>query len=153
MPRKCRGCLCRTCKEVCRCRTCKEKIKECKNYISCKQTSVFIQEPEKNAAVPRYSWKHYGITKERHKQLTEYIQSGRYASVVHSAAYTANKYIAEYILLSVMENRSYEDVENVEGIGRIPCGGTDFYGWRRYFYSVFDKMKTEAEINNSEGKE
>lgn len=153
MPRKCRGCLCRTCKKSCKCRECKEKIKECKNYISCKQMSVFIQEPEKNVAAPRYSWDYYGITKERHKQLTEYIQSGRYASLVHSAAHKANKYIAEYILLSVMGNYSYEGVENVDGLGRIPCGRTDFYGYRRLFYSIFDKMKTEAEINDSERKE
>lgn len=88
---------------------------------------------------PRYSWEHYGISKQRYVELKTAVQSGRYASLALSAAYAANKNIAEYILLSVMENKSYEGVEYAEGLGRIPCGRTDFYGYRRLFFSLFDK--------------
>lgn len=140
MPRKCRACLCKTCLKTCKCKNCKEKTKECKEYVGCNQISIF---KEKKKNTPRYSWEYYGITKERYKELIEYIQSGRYAYLASQAAHTANEIISEYILLSVMENRSYEGVENAEGLGRIPCGRTDFYGIRRYFFHVVDKKLKE----------
>jgi len=96
-------------------------------------------------SVPRHSWQHYGITKERYRQLTEYIQSGRYAAVARQAAHTANEMIEEYILLSVKEKLSYEGLEKLWGRGeidRIPYCRTDFYGIRRFFFSIFnEKMK------------
>lgn len=88
---------------------------------------------------PRYSWEHYGITKKRREKLKAVIQSGKYSDIARLAAYTASSDIAEYILLSVMENKSYESVEYIKGIGRIPCGRTDFYGYRRLFYHLFDE--------------
>lgn len=117
--------------------------------------SIFEQEqkPEYRKA-PRHSWEYYGITKERCKQLTEYIQSGRYAALTSQAAHRTNEMIAPYILLSVKENRSYEDVEYAEGLGRIPCGRTDFYGYRRYFMSIFDRelrrLENEGKLKESE---
>ncbi len=91
---------------------------------------------------PRYPWDFYGIDKERRKELTAAIQSGDFGEIAHTAANTANKDIAEYILLSVMKNKSYEGVEYAEKLGRIPCGRTDFYGYRRYFYHIFnEKLK------------
>jgi len=59
--------------------------------------------------------------------------------MARQVAHTANKDITEYILISVMENRSYEGIEYIEGLGRIPCGRTDFYGYRRLFFSLLDK--------------
>lgn len=113
---------------------------ECEKYNGFWQASIFGSPPEpKYQKAPRYSWEHYGISKERYKQLAEYIRSGKYASVASQAAHKANETIAEYILLSVMKNRSYEDIEYAERLGRIPCGRTDFYGYRRYFISLFDK--------------
>ncbi len=93
-------------------------------------------------SVPRHSWQHYGITKERYGQLTEYIRSGRYASLASQAAYTANETIAEYILLSVTQNKSYDALRvkwEMKEMERIPYCRTDFYGIRRYFMSLFDK--------------
>lgn len=141
--RKCRTCLCRTCIKSCKCRECKGKIKECKRYRGFRQLSIFDQPPElKYQKAPRYSWEYYGISKERYRQLTEYIQSGRYASLASQVAHTANKDIAEYILLSVKKNLSYEGLRRLwelREIERIPCGRSDFYGWRRYTYSLIDK--------------
>ena len=91
---------------------------------------------------PRHSWDHYGITKERYKQLTEYIQSGRYASLASQAAHRANEMIAEYILLTVVKNVSYDTLQKKWELGemeQIPYCRTDFYGYRRYFYSLFDR--------------
>jgi len=147
MRRKCHTCLCRTCLTVCgKCTGCKGKVESCGDYNGFWQISIFDtpQEPQ-NHSVPRHSWQHYGIRKERYRQLTEYIQSGRYASVARQAAHTANETIAEYILLSVSQNKSYDALRvkwELKEMERIPYCRTDFYGIRRYFFSIFnEKMK------------
>ena len=87
--------------------------------------------------VTRASWQYYGINKERYKELTEYIRSGRYTSLVSQAAHRANKDIAEYLLLSVTKNLSYEGLQRLwelREIERMACGRSDFYGYRRLFY-------------------
>ena len=142
--RKCRGCLCRTCIKVCCNRKeCPGKKRDCVEYREFRQLGIFGSESKlKYQKAPRYSWDYYGITKERYRQLTEYIQSGRYASLASQAAHTANETIAEYILLSVTQNKSYDALRvkwELKEMGRIPYCRTDFYGIRRYFYSVFDK--------------
>lgn len=95
---------------------------------------------------PRESWEHYGITIERYLQLRNALGSGQYDDIARAAAYQANKDIAEYILLSVKKNKSYEGVEFVRGLGRIPCGRTDFYGYRRLFYHIFDEQIKGVEM-------
>ncbi|MCH5261614.1 MAG: hypothetical protein J1F42_01750 [Lachnospiraceae bacterium] len=87
----------------------------------------------------RASWKDYNITHERYIELKQAAQSGQYQDIVKEAAYMANKDIAEYIILSVMESKTYEEVEYAEHLGRIPCGRTDFYGYRRRFYHILDE--------------
>ena len=143
MRRKCHTCLCRTCLNVCKCEGCTGKKKSCERYSGFRQSSIFDtpQEPQHHSA-PRHSWQHYGIRKERYRQLTEYIQSGKYAYFASQAAYAANEEIAEYILLSVKENKSYDTLGvkwELKEMERIPYCRTDFYGIRRYFYSLFDK--------------
>ena len=147
MRRKCKTCPCRTCLTVCgKCAECKEKITYCENYDGFDQMSIFniSQEPQYRGT-PRHSCQHSGITKERYRQLTQYIQSGRYASLASQAAHTANKDIAEYILLSVTQNKSYDALRvkwELKEMERIPYCRTDFYGIRRYFFSIFnEKMK------------
>ena len=145
--RKCRGCLCRTCIKVCCNRKeCPGKKRDCVEYREFRQLGIFGSESKpKYQKAPRYSWDYYGITKERYMQLTEHIQSGRYTFLAHLAAHTANEMIAEYLLLSVTKKLSYEALEGLWGYGeieRIPCGRSDFYGIRRYFFSIFnEKMK------------
>lgn len=143
MRRKFHTCLCRTCLNVCKCEGCTGKIESCERYIGYRQLSIFDtpKEPQHHS-VPRHSWQHYGISKERYRQLAEYIQSGRYNHVARQSAHTANKEIAEYILLSVRENKSYDALRvkwELKEMERIPYCRTDFYGIRRYFYSLFDK--------------
>lgn len=143
MRRKCKTCLCRTCLNVCgKCTDCKEKTESCDRHNGFWQESIFDipQEPQHHS-VPRHSWQHYGISKERCKQLTEYIQSGRYASVARQAAHTANETIAEYILLSVTQNKSYDALRvkwELREMEQIPYCRTDFYGIRRYAIHLFD---------------
>lgn len=104
---------------------------------------------EKRAKNPRASWEDYGITKERYRQLTEYIQSGKYTLMVRQAAHTANKDIAEYILLSVTENLSYDELQKMwelKKIERMACGRSDFYGYRRLFFYYLDLALKGEEI-------
>lgn len=136
--RKCCNCLCKTCIKVCCDRkNCPGKKKKCKRYSGFRQMSIFDVEQPKPKKAPRYSWQYYGISKQRYKELTALIRSGRYVPLASYAAHTANKDIAAYILASITENRSYEGVEWLDG-HRIPCGRTDFYGYRRYFYHLMD---------------
>lgn len=141
MRRKCHTCLCRTCLNTCCDRkNCTGKKEACENYSGFRQLSIF-EPPPKQEGTPRHSWEHYGITKARYRQLTEYIRSGRCASMVSQAAYRANEDIAEYILLSVTQNKSYDVLRvkwELKEMERIPYCRTDFYGVRRYFFHLFD---------------
>lgn len=141
--RKCNLCLCRTCLNICCDRkNCKGKKEACENYRGFRQMSIFEPPPKpRYQSAPRHSWQHYRISKERHRQLTEYIQSGRYAHVARQAAHRANKDIEEYLLLSVTENLSYDELQKMwelKKIERMACGRSDFYGYRRLFYHLFD---------------
>ena len=144
MRRKCHTCLCRTCLTVCgKCDECKEKTTYCENYNGFEQMSIFgvAQEPQYQGA-PRHPLAYYGLTDERVEELEKLIQSGRYASVASQAAHVANEMIAEYILLSVTQNKSYDAFRvkwELKEMERMPYCRTDFYGIRRYFFSIFDK--------------
>ena len=118
-------------------------FRSCERYSVFRQLSIFELPPKPEYhSIPRHSWQHYGINKERYRQLTEYIQSGRYALLASQAAHTADNDVAEYILLSITKKLSYEGLEKLYGRGeidRIPCSRTGFYYTKKYFYSLFDK--------------
>lgn len=144
MRTKCHTCLCNTCMTVCCDRkNCSGKKESCENYSGFRQMSIFETSKKPwHQSAPRHSWQYYGISRERYRQLTEYIQSGRYTSVARQVAHTANKEIAEYILLSVTENLSYDELQKMwelKKIERMACCRTDFYGYRRLFYSFMDR--------------
>lgn len=139
--KKCRSCICKNCIKSCKCFNCKEPVKICKEKQEFKQFS-FI---EKKKLTRLFTWQDYGITRERYHELKELCQSGKYDDVARSEARRANEIISEYILLSVKKNLSFEGVEYAKGLGRIPCGRTDFYGYRRLFYHLFDEKMKERE--------
>lgn len=88
---------------------------------------------------PRYmSWNDYGIGKKRYAELQEVVKSGEHEEAVRSAAYSADKKIAEYILKSVKENKSYDKLEFDSRLGRICAGRSDFYSIRRLFFHYLD---------------
>ncbi|MBQ9701352.1 MAG: hypothetical protein IJV71_12120 [Lachnospiraceae bacterium] len=61
--------------------------------------------------------------------------------MIEHSAVEANPDIYMYILRSVTEDKSYEEIEYDETYGRIPCGKTDFYAYRRLFFSILDQKK------------
>lgn len=142
MRRKCHTCLCRTCLNICKCEGCTGKKESCERYSGFRQLSIFDTPQEQQShSVPRHSWQHYGISKERYSQLTQYIQSGRYASLASQAANAANEDVAKHLIISIAENKSYDALEKMWARGkieRIPYGKTDFYGIRRYFMHLVD---------------
>lgn len=141
--RKCLNCICHTCLNArCNRKKCSGKKIDCKKYVGFKQLTIFeIPSNPGYQSIPRYSWEHYGITKERRAQLTQYIRSGKYAHLASQEAHTANETIAEYLIISIAENKSYDALEKMWARGkieRIPYGKTDFYGIRRYFMHLMD---------------
>lgn len=66
--------------------------------------------------------------------------------MIEEAAMKANPDIWKYILKSVTQNLSYEFVEYDSELGEIPMCRSDFYGARRLFYSILNKMKLEHKL-------
>lgn len=87
---------------------------------------------------PRVSYAVYGISRERYLELRSLCQSRKYDSIVRQAAYQASEEIAEYIIKSVTQKKSYGKIEFDRKLGRICVCQTDFYGYRRLFYHLFD---------------
>lgn len=138
-----RKCLCKSCFKVCHaCTNCTHPVQTCGEYQKCEQMQIFAQKKESKCA-PRASWEEYGISKERYKELKKICKKGTYVSVVQQEAHRASEMIAEYIILSVTKNNPYELIEHVDGLGRIPCCRTDFYGYRRLFYHLLDERVRE----------
>lgn len=99
------------------------------------------------------TWKDYGITRERLKELKKLCCLPENASITRCAACRASEMLSEYILLSVRENLSYDDLEFNSRLGRIACGRTDFYGYRRLFFHLFDEsMRGEGIMERYEIK-
>lgn len=89
----------------------------------------------------RASYADYGITSERLNELTGIVRSGKYDTVVLSAARKADESAAGHIIMSIKENASYEALEAKQAagkIGRIALGRSDFYGTRRLFFHYLD---------------
>ena len=61
--------------------------------------------------------------------------------MIEEAAKETSKELAPYILKSVTNDLPYSYIEYDSVMGRIPVGKTEFYGYRRLFYSVLDKKK------------
>ena len=143
MRTKCHTCLCRTCLTVCgKCTECKEKITYCENYNGFEQMSIFdIPKEQPHHGTPRHPIEYYGLTDKRVEELKRMIQSERYADLALQAAYAANEMIAECILLSVSQNKSYDALRvkwELKEMEQIPYCRTVFYGIMSYFYHLFD---------------
>lgn len=144
---KCRKCICRKCLNTCGCRDCQKTdgaVSFCKNYSQYEQLTLFAPVPKPvRQKLPRFvTWDDYGISKARYRELRELCRSRKYDDMVRSAAYKANPEIAEYIVLSVRDNVSYDNFcapKYTEKLGGIYVCRTDFYGYRRLFYHHFDE--------------
>lgn len=120
-----------------------------KNRDKVKQYNQSYWERRAGAGNIRLPWSAYGITPERHQELVEIVRSGRYAGMVLDAALKADRLAAGHIILSVVEDVSYEHLEFHEKLGRCPVGRTNFYGLRRLFFHYLDVALKAAATENS----
>lgn len=112
---------------------------------------------EKKARNLRASWEDYGIDEERFRELCEVVKAGEHADIVRLAAYKSSETIAEHLLLSVTQNKSYDALEKMWARGeidRVPYGKTDFYGIRRLFFHYLNSALEggESRMNKNDGK-
>lgn len=97
-------------------------------------------------SAPRLSFSEYGIIRKRYLELRNGCAAEEYSLETLREACRGFEFLESWILLSVTKKRSYEGVEYAEGLGRIPCGRTDFYGFRRKFYHNLNLiLKEDAE--------
>lgn len=78
-----------------------------------------------------YSYEDYGIDKEKLQELQRYARQSQNKHKVAQAAYMAEPFLAEWLVISAMQGRSYDRMNRGE---IVPCGRTDFYGYQRRFY-------------------
>ncbi len=91
----------------------------------------------------RKSYADHGITDKKVKGLLRECRAGKYGAQVRTAAYKVNPLIAEYIILSIMEKKSYDALEIKMELGemeRIPFGRSDFYALRLHTLVILDNM-------------
>ena len=88
----------------------------------------------------RKSYADYGLTGRRAKELLEECQTGKYCAQVRTAAYKACPIAAEHIILSIMQNKSYDIIEFNLKLGRVSVGRSDFYGYRRHTLAILNNM-------------
>lgn len=117
------------------------------------------------------TWDDYGISKNRYKELKAFclqydekrksIQRGaanlhyadQYAArnaiyirdcrMIEEAAVKADPNIWEYMLRNVTQGLSYEHIEYDGALRKISICRKDFYGTRKLFFSILDKMQLD----------
>ena len=67
--------------------------------------------------------------------------------MIEQAAIAAGAEIYPYIIKSVTNNLTYEDIEYDGKLGRIIVGRTEFYARRRLFYHFLDEIKSGYKID------
>lgn len=139
---KCCKCLCRSCLNVCCDRkNCTGKRTDCERYAGFEQLQLGFSIPptKQYKRSPRYPLSYYGISKNRKKKLKQLAKSVKYKDLVRECAYRTDKGIAEYIIKHVEKGKSWDVMEMDLELGRICVGRSNFYGYVRKFYSIFDK--------------
>lgn len=96
---------------------------------------------------PRLSFAEYGISVVRYEELRDGCKAGKYGITVLRQACIIGipEEIRAFVIKSVVENQSYDDLEFDLKLGRIPCGRTNFYGYRRAFYHNLDCLLRDQE--------
>lgn len=80
------------------------------------------------------------------KQAIENSVFLRDIRMIEEAAIRAEPGVWKYILRSVTQGLSYEYIEYDEELGKISMCRSDFYGTRKLFFSILDKMQLEQKL-------
>ncbi len=108
------------------------------NKTLCKKESR-----KESKGAPRSGFDAYNISRVRYLELRGGCASGRLSPETLRKACRGFEFLMEWIVMSVTKKRSYDCLEYDRQLGRIPCGRTDFYGFRRKFYNNLDTMLKE----------
>lgn len=96
--------------------------------------------------IRRRSYAEYGIDDQRLSELQDGCRTGKYPFKTLQAACEGVAFSRPWILLSVVENRSYDELRTAWELGKIevmPVGRTNFYALRRQFYGNLNKVLQE----------
>lgn len=90
----------------------------------------------------RVPWDKYGISRKRYKELKELCCIPQMEPTVEKVAAETCPFIWQWMTKSITEDKAYELIEFDYSLGRIPCGKSDFYGYRRkVFYNINEELK------------
>lgn len=104
------------------------------------------REIQENGTIQRRSYRQYGLTDERVAELQNGCKTGEYSFKTLQAACEGFAFARPWILLSVVENRSYDELRTAWELGKIevlPVGRTNFYALRRQFFSNLNRVLQE----------
>lgn len=87
----------------------------------------------------RLSYKQLGLSPERLQEVMACCRSGAFDRETMQRACSGFEWIQEFIILSATKNVSFDRLEFNTKWGRISCGKTNFYAYRRKFYSNLSK--------------
>nr|CRY96932.1 hypothetical protein [uncultured prokaryote] len=82
----------------------------------------------------RPSYDDLGLSPERLQEIESRCRSGAFDRETMQRACGGFEWITEYIILSATKNVSFDRLEFNTKWGRISCGRSDFYSYRRQFY-------------------
>ena len=100
----------------------------------------------RNGYYAQESYAGYGLTRERVKILLKECRAGRHTDLVQEAARQTEPYIAKWIISSIMEGKSFHEMEIKWELGKdekMPCCRNSFYAYRKLTLAALDKMLTE----------
>lgn len=96
----------------------------------------------------RESYSHYGLTGKEARAIMKECRAGNHAGELRAAAHKAAPFAAEYIIQSVTKKLSYDFFMvkwELREIERMPCGRSDFYGFRRQTIAILRDLLRKKE--------
>ena len=90
----------------------------------------------------------YGMTADKAKELLAECMAGKHAELVRLAAQKAAPGIAEWIVSSIMEGKSFDRMAVKWELGEaemMPCCRNSFYAYRKFALAILDDMLSGKE--------
>lgn len=88
----------------------------------------------------------YGMTADKAKALLAECRAGKHTAQVWEAAQQAAPGVAKWIASSIVEGKSFHDMEIKWELGeahRMPCCRNSFYSYRKLTIAILAKMLDE----------
>lgn len=95
---------------------------------------------------PRPGYDDLGLYPARLQEVQACCRSGVFSRETMQRACNGFEWITEFIILSATKDLSFDKIEFNTKWGRISCGRSDFYSYRRQFYSNLSN-----ELNSNTG--